>query len=50
MPTNLYGSVLRGFDVALLAAVPLLLFPSANGATVSTLLSVGVLAYLCGRK
>ncbi len=50
VPTNLYGSVFRGFDVALLGVLPLLFQPLGNGPLLSMLLSLGVLAYLCGRK
>ncbi|WGX95784.1 DUF6297 family protein [Nocardioides sp. L-11A] len=50
VPTNLYGSALRGFDIAVLTALPMLLAPTGGGAVVSALLSVGVIGYLCGRK
>ncbi|MDQ6522864.1 DUF6297 family protein [Nocardioides sp. LHD-245] len=50
VPTNLYGSALRGFDIAVLTALPMLLAPTGGGAVVSGLLSVGVIAYLCGRR
>jgi hypothetical protein len=49
VPTNLYGSVLRGFDVLLLTTAPLLLAPDGTGAALSLLLSVAVLGYLTGR-
>jgi hypothetical protein len=50
VPTNLYGSVVRGFDVLLLTTAPLLIFPSANGALFSLVVSFGVLSYLTGRE
>ncbi len=50
VPTNLYGSVLRGFDVALLASAPMLISPTANAAVISVLLSLAVLGYLTGRR
>ncbi len=49
VPTNLYGSIIAGFDVLLLAVTPMLLAPDVRGATVSLLLSVGVWAYLVSR-
>ena len=49
VPTNLYGSVLRGFDVALLVSVPLLLVRTDSGALISLGLSVAVVVYLVGR-
>jgi hypothetical protein len=50
VPTNLYGSVVRGFDVLLLTTAPLLLAPTITGAELSAFLSLAVLAYLTGRK
>ncbi|MBM7518728.1 DUF6297 family protein [Nocardioides nitrophenolicus] len=49
VPTNLYGSVLRGFDIAVLTALPMLFAPTGGGATVSLAVSVGVIGYLCSR-
>jgi len=50
VPTNLYGSVLRGFDVAVLGAVPMVLLPTSGGAMLSAGLCLVVVAWLCGRK
>ena len=50
VPTNLYGSALRGFDILLLGTVPMLLSASVSGAEISMLISLAVLAYLTGRK
>jgi hypothetical protein len=50
VPTNLYGSVVRGFDILLLTAAPMLFAPSVNGAFFSVLLAVAVLSYLTGRE
>ncbi|TNM36533.1 hypothetical protein FHP29_20605 [Nocardioides albidus] len=50
VPTNLYGSVLRGFDIAVLTALPMLLSPTSGGAAVSLVVSVGVVGFLCGRR
>jgi hypothetical protein len=50
VPTNLYGSVVRGFDVLLLTTAPLLIFPTANGALFSLIVSFAVLSYLTGRE
>ncbi|HET7684690.1 MAG TPA: DUF6297 family protein [Marmoricola sp.] len=50
VPTNLYGSIVRGFDILLLTTAPLLLSPTATGAEFSAFLSLAVLAYLTGRK
>ena len=50
VPTNLYGSVARGFDVLLLTVAPVLFAPSVDGALVSALLSGAVLSYLLGRR
>ncbi len=49
VPTNLYGSVLRGLDVLLVALVPVLVAPTLLGAVVSVLVAVGVLAHLTAR-
>lgn len=50
VPTNLYGSAFRGFDVLLLSTAPLLLSPTANGAIFTGLIALAVLGYLTGRK
>lgn len=50
VPTNLYGSVLRGFDIAVLTALPMLLVPTAGGAAISLAVSAGVIGYLCSRR
>lgn len=50
VPTNLYGSVVRGFDILLVGTGPLLLSPDATGAMTSILLCAGVLGYLAGRR
>jgi len=50
VPTNLYGSVLRGFDIAVLTALPMLLAPTGAGAAASVLVSAAVLAHLCARR
>lgn len=50
VPTNLYGSVLRGFDVVLLASTPMLLTATPLGAEFSLALSVVVLSYLLRRQ
>lgn len=50
VPTNLYGSVLRGFDVLLITTAPLLISPTGNGAFFSLILSLIVLGYLTGRE
>jgi hypothetical protein len=49
VPTNLYGSAARGFDVLLLAVAPVLFSPSIDGAVVSAVVSAAVLSYLLGR-
>ncbi len=49
VPTNLYGSAVRGFDVLLLSTAPLLLLPPLTGAELSGCLSLAVIAYLTGR-
>jgi hypothetical protein len=49
VPTNLYGSVLRGFDIWALTTVPMLLWTSETGAIVSLLLSWIVVQYLIAR-
>ncbi|MGH3411825.1 MAG: DUF6297 family protein [Marmoricola sp.] len=50
VPTNLYGSVLRGFDVLVLTTGPMLIWSSGGGVEASIVLSVITLAYLLGRK
>ncbi|GGF55438.1 hypothetical protein GCM10011519_31650 [Marmoricola endophyticus] len=50
VPTNLYASAFRGFDIAVLGVLPLLLLPEATGALLSVALSAGVLSYLLSRK
>lgn len=50
VPANLYGSVVRGFDVAVLASAPILISPTGGGSAFSILIAVGVLAYLVGRE
>jgi hypothetical protein len=50
VPTNLYGSIIRGFDILLLTTAPVLFSPTVNGAFVSLLLAFGVLSYLVGRE
>ena len=49
VPANLYGSALRGFDVALLTGLPLLI-PNSNGPVISMAFSVVVLLVLVNRK
>jgi hypothetical protein len=49
VPTSLYGSALRGFDVLLLGTVPLLISPTAIGAAWSVALSSVVLSFLVTR-
>lgn len=50
VPTSLYVSVLRGFDVLLLGTVPLLISPTPTGAMWTVGLMAAVLAYLVGRR
>jgi len=50
VPTNLYGSAVRGFDVLLLTTAPMLLAPTVRGGEASLLLTAVVLAYLTGRR
>jgi hypothetical protein len=50
VPTNLYGSVVRGFDVLLLTTSPLLIAPTPVGTLISLVLSFIVLSYLVGRE
>jgi hypothetical protein len=50
VPTNLYGSVLRGFDVLLLTVTPMLISPTATGAWVSILLSATVVEVVVRRR
>lgn len=49
VPTNLYGSIVRGFDVLLLTVAPMLLSPTPTGAMWSLVVSAAVLSYLLGR-
>lgn len=49
VPTNLYGSAFRGFDILLLTTAPLLLAEPRTGTVLSVALSASVLAYLTGR-
>ena len=48
VPTSLYVSVLRGFDVLLLGTVPLLISPTPTGALWTVGLMAAVLAFLVG--
>ena len=51
IPTNLYGSVVRGFDVLLLTSAPTLLITSGgNGIGLSLILSAAVIGYLVARR
>lgn len=50
VPTNLYGSVLRGLDILLITAAPLLFSPTAGGALASLALTFAVVSYLVGRE
>jgi hypothetical protein len=50
VPTNLYGSILRGFDILLVTTAPVLFSPTGGGAVVSLALALGVLSYLVGRE
>ena len=50
IPTNLYGSAVRGFDIALLTIAPVLIWPTDNGALFSLALSGITLTYLTSRK
>jgi hypothetical protein len=49
VPTNLYGSILRGFDIWALTTVPMLLWVSETGAIVSLVASWIVIQYLVAR-
>lgn len=49
VPTSLYVSVLRGFDVLLLGTVPLLISPTPNGAIWTAGLMAVVLSFLLSR-
>ena len=49
VPTNLYGSILRGFDIWALTTVPMLLWVSEVGAVVSLVASWIVIQYLVAR-
>ncbi|MDF1604623.1 DUF6297 family protein [Nocardioides sp. YIM 152315] len=50
VPTSLYGSVLRGFDVLLLGTIPLLAAPTEVGAAWSVGLCGAVLTFLVSRR
>jgi hypothetical protein len=50
IPTGLIISTLRGFDVLALAAVPLLVAPTENGALVSLALTGCVMSFLVSRR
>lgn len=50
VPTNLYGSMLRGFDIALLVAAPMLVSPGEKGAVVSLAISLVTLGHLASRR
>ena len=50
VPTNLYSSVVRGFDMVLLCTAPVLLAPTGVGALVSLGLSAVVVSVLLGRR
>ena len=50
MPTNLYGSAVRGFDVAGLVSIPVLFSPDAVGAVISLVVSGITIAVLAGRR
>ena len=50
VPTNLYGSIVRGFDILLVTTAPVLFSPTGGGAIVSLALAFGVLSYLVGRE
>lgn len=50
IPTNLYGSALRGVDMWLLTGAPMLLAPGGGGAVVSVVLAMVIVGYLAGRR
>ncbi|WP_028658605.1 DUF6297 family protein [Nocardioides insulae] len=50
VPTNLYGSAVRGLDIVGLVSIPLLLSPDLTGAAVSLALSGVVLGVLVRRE
>ena len=50
VPTNLYGSILRGFDVLLLTTAPVLIGYSSTGAVWSLVLSGVVMSFLLLRE
>ena len=50
VPTSLYVSAARGFDVLLVGTAPLLIAPTPNGALVSLVLDGAVLLWLTNRK
>jgi hypothetical protein len=49
VPTSLYGSLARGFDVLLLGTAPLLISPTGAGASWSIGLVAVVLSFLVTR-
>lgn len=51
VPTNLYGSAVRGLDVLIVTSAPLLIVTTTwQGALASIVISLGVLGYLLGRE
>ena len=50
VPTNLYGSALRGLDILVLTVAPLLAWHEQAGAEVSIGLSLLTLGVLIGRE
>ncbi len=50
VPTNLYGSIVRGFDILLLTTAPMLFSPTVGGAFFSLAAAFSVLSYLAGRE
>ncbi len=50
VPTSLFVSAARGFDVLLVGTAPLLIAPTPNGALVSLVLDGAVLLWLTNRK
>lgn len=50
VPTNLYGSVVRGFDMVLVCTAPMLLLATQTGALLSLGLSAIVVGYLVNRE
>jgi hypothetical protein len=49
VPTNLYGSIFRGFDVLLVSMAPVLLSTRPQAAIISVAISLAVAAFLLGR-